>query len=579
MGKLISLNLYLYFIKEINNMCGIIGGNKFLNKDKVIQGLNSIHHRGKDDNTIFSFDNQMYLSHNRLSIQDLSDVANQPMVSDDSRYYLAFNGELWKSSFEKFDKELRKLYNFKTEKSDTELLLYYLIHNIENIGRSLRELDGMFAFSLYDSKTDTTYLGRDFIGRMPLYYHYDDEKFGFCSEAKGLRVGLDTPYYKIDVKSKYHKMADVKDKETIYPVLPGHMITFTPHPFVNDSYEMEEEVWYTFKDEYDKDNQSYYTRDEEQFKHFETEDKGVDYYVNGFRDIVDTAVDNELISDVPVCTILSGGIDSTIITWLLSKKLKNVEAFVVNVNPLRKTKYKDDLYYARMAAKEFGIKLHEVNVDRKDIEKKLKESIWASETFKWTQVTPAVAQLFLAEEIEKQGYKVVFGGEGADEIFASYGDVKRFCWNEPVHWHQKRINLLNGLHKSNLVRTNKSMMYGGTVELRTPFLNKEVIDFGLRIPTRYRDENYEVRENFEYKTTEHSDGNIMKYVLRKAFENDISEELLWRPKKTFQVGCHTDYLKTEEPMMYKVFQELFVDGKDYDNFLSDNKSKINLIKK
>ena len=560
-------------------MCGIIGGNKFLNKDKVIQGLNSIHHRGKDDNTIFSFDNQMYLSHNRLSIQDLSDVANQPMVSDDSRYYLAFNGELWKSSFEKFDKELRKLYNFKTEKSDTELLLYYLIHNIENIGRSLRELDGMFAFSLYDSKTDTTYLGRDFIGRMPLYYHYDDEKFGFCSEAKGLRVGLDTPYYKIDVKSKYHKMADVKDKETIYPVLPGHMITFTPHPFVNDSYEMEEEVWYTFKDEYDKDNQSYYTRDEEQFKHFETEDKGVDYYVNGFRDIVDTAVDNELISDVPVCTILSGGIDSTIITWLLSKKLKNVEAFVVNVNPLRKTKYKDDLYYARMAAKEFGIKLHEVNVDRKDIEKKLKESIWASETFKWTQVTPAVAQLFLAEEIEKQGYKVVFGGEGADEIFASYGDVKRFCWNEPVHWHQKRINLLNGLHKSNLVRTNKSMMYGGTVELRTPFLNKEVIDFGLRIPTRYRDENYEVRENFEYKTTEHSDGNIMKYVLRKAFENDISEELLWRPKKTFQVGCHTDYLKTEEPMMYKVFQELFVDGKDYDNFLSDNKSKINLIKK
>lgn len=560
-------------------MCGIIGGNKFKNDIKIQQGLLSIIHRGKDDNTIFSFDNNMYLSHNRLSIQDLSEVANQPMVSDDSRYYLAFNGELWKSSFDKFDKKLRKLYNFKTEKSDTELLLYYLIHNIKNIGRSLRELDGMFAFSLYDSETNTTYLGRDFIGRMPLYYHYDGEKFGYCSEAKGLRVGLDTPYYKIDVKSKYHKMADVKDKETIYPVLPGHLITFEPHPFVTDSYEIKEEVWYTFKDEYDKDNQSYYTRDEEQFRHFEQEDKGVDYYVNGFKDIVNEAVDNELISDVPVCTILSGGIDSTIITYLLSKKLKNVEAFVVNVNPLRKSKYKDDLYYARMAAKEFGIKLHEVNVDREDIEKKLKESIWASETFKWTQVSPAVAQLFLAEEIEKQGYKVVFGGEGADEIFASYGDVKRFCWNEPVHWHQKRINLLNGLHKSNLVRTNKSMMYGGTVELRTPFLNKEVIDFGLRIPTKYRDENYEVRKNFEYKTTEHSDGNVMKFILRKAFENDISEELLWRPKKTFQVGCHTDYLKTEEPMMYKVFGELFVKGNGYTEYLSKSDKKINLEKK
>ena len=94
----------------------------------------------------------------------------------------------------------------------------------------------------------------------------------------------------------------------------------------------------------------------------------------------------------------------------------------------------------------------------------LEESIWASETHKWTQVSPAVAQLFLSWEIRDKGFKVVFGGEGADEIFASYGDVKRFCWNQPIHWHQKRINLLNGLHKSNLVRTNKSMMYGGKVE-------------------------------------------------------------------------------------------------------------------
>ena len=547
-------------------MCGILGGNKFESIDNIQYGLSSIVHRGMDNNTIFSFDNRMYLSHNRLSIQDLHEVANQPMVSDDSRYYLAFNGELWKSSFDKFDKKLRKLYNFKTEKSDTELLLYYLIHNIENIGRSLRELDGMFAFSLYDKQTDTTYLGRDFIGRMPLYYHYDGERFGFCSEAKGLLVGCDTPYYKIDVKSKYHKMADVKDKETIYPVLPGHMITFKPHPFIHNSYDMEEEVWYTFKDNYDKDNQSYYTRDEEQFKHFESEDKGLDFYIDGFRNVLNEAVDNELISDVPVCTILSGGIDSTVITWLLSKKLPNIEAFVVNVNPIRKSKYKDDLYYARMAAKEFGIKLHEVNVDREDIEKRLSESIWASETFKWTQVSPAVAQLFLAEEIQKQGFKVVFGGEGADEIFASYGDVKRFCWNEPLHWHQKRVNLLNGLHKSNLVRTNKSMMYGGTVELRTPFLNKEVIDFGLRIPKKYRDENFEERKNFEYKTSEYSDGNVMKFILRKAFEKNISEELLWRPKKTFQVGCHTDYLKNEEPDMYKIFGELFKDGKGYEKF-------------
>ena len=233
----------------------------------------------------------------------------------------------------------------------------------------------------------------------------------------------------------------------------------------------------------------------------------------------------------------------------------DVEAFVVNVNPTRKSKYKDDLYYARLAAKQFDITLHEVNVDRIDIEDLLLDSVWASETYKWTQVSPAVAQLFLAWEIRDKGYKVVFGGEGADEIFASYGDVKRFCWNQPIYWHQKRINLLNGLHKSNLVRTNKAMMYGGKVELRTPFLNKEVVDFGLRIPTRYRDENWNDRstDNIDVFDTKVADGKDMKFILRKAFEKDIPNELLWRPKKTFQVGCHTDYLKKEQKNLDVVF--------------------------
>ena len=549
-------------------MCGIIGGTKYDDIDNVKQGLKSIMHRGMDNNTIFHYTyHNHYISHNRLGIQDLSEKANQPMVSNDERFCLAFNGELWQSSFEKFDDELREKYIFSTDKSDSELFLYYLIENIDNLEDALREIDGMFAFALYDRHEDKTYLGRDFIGRIPLYYTYDGDHFAYCSEAKGLRVGVQTAYYKIDVKSKYHKMKDVKHLETIFPVLPGHLITFTADDAIR-RYDMKTYVWYSFKDEYDRDKQSYYARTDEEFKDFESDDKGLKYYVDGFRDVLDKAVDNELISDVPVCTILSGGIDSTVITWLLSKKLPKVEAFVVNVNPLRKSKYKDDLYYARMAADEFGITLHEVNVDRDDVAGFLDESIWASETYKWTQVTPAVAQMFLAQHIQSKGYRVVFGGEGADEIFASYGDVKRFCWNQPFYWNQKRINLLNGLHKSNLVRTNKTMMYGGTVELRTPFLNKEVVDFGLRIPTKYRDENYDKRKKIDYKTTEYADGNVMKYILRKAFEGDITDELLWRPKKTFQVGCHTDYLKKQEDMMYKKFGEYFVKGKGYEGFLN-----------
>ena len=101
------------------------------------------------------------------------------------------------------------------------------------------------------------------------------------------------------------------------------------------------------------------------------------------------------------------------------------------------------------------------------------------------------------------------------------------------------------------------MMYGGKVELRTPFLNKEVIDFGLRIPTRYRDEA-------------DGKGNIMKYVLRKAFEGEISDELLWRPKKTFQQGCHTDYLKKEQDTIDQYFNELFIENKVPTEYLNRN---------
>ena len=548
-------------------MCGIIGGNLFQDEDKLTQGLQSMMHRGTDGNIIFSFKGGMHLSHNRLSIQDLSEVANQPMVSDDSRYYLAFNGELWKTSFDNFDKKLRDKYNFKTTNSDSELLLYFLIDNIDDLPSALNNIDGMFCFALYDSETDTTYLGRDFIGRLPFYYTVDNDRFAFSSEAKGLVIGLDIPYYKLDVRSKRYKVSEYKDKETIHQVEPGNLLIFSPSKAYKQRYDLQKVKWFEFKGEYSKKHNQYYTRTAQEFRKFDKPDKGVDYYVNGFRDVLEKAVDNETISDVPVCTILSGGIDSTIITYLLSKKIPDLQAFVVNVNPTRKSKYKDDLYYARLAADEFGIKLNEVNVDRQDIENVLKESIWASESHKWTQVAPAVAQLFLSWEIRDKGFKVVFGGEGADEIFASYGDVKRFCWNKPIEWHKRRVNLVQNLYKNNLIRTNKAMMYGGKVELRTPFLNKEVIDFGLRIPTKYRDENYGHRKRLEVLNSRITDGNIMKFVLRKAFEGEISDELVWRPKKTFQVGCHTDYLKKEQDKLDDYFGEMFIDKNIDPSFL------------
>lgn len=528
-------------------MCGILGGNLIKTNDDMKSGLVSMMHRGTDGNTIFSFKNGMKLSHNRLSIQDLSENANQPMISSDGRYFLAFNGELWKSTFDRFDKELRSKYDFKTEKSDSELLLYFLIDNSTNLVSVMNQLEGMFSFAFYDKDEDELTLGRDFMGRLPLYYYHNGQEIIFSSEVKGITQSVsDLVYYNIDKGSKFN--SSYKDKELIKIVQPGTILTY------NSVGGIKESRWFDFKPNpyNNKLSTSYYPRTPEEFADFEKEedDKGLEYYTTEFKRLLWEAVEDEMIADVPVCTILSGGIDSTIITYILSKINPNIEAFVVNVYPEKRTKkvVKDDIFYAKLAAEEFGIKLHEINVDRKDIEDILPEAIWASETHKWTQVSPAVAQLFLSWKVRKKGYKVVFGGEGADEIFASYGDVFRFAWPKPIWYHQKRVNLLNNLHKTNLIRTNKAMMYGGEVELRTPFLNKKLIDFGLRIPTKYRDDDG-------------GHGKIMKYILRKAFDEEIkNKDLLWRPKKTFQVGCHTDFLKqpTWKVKIENYFEQLFI---------------------
>jgi len=538
-------------------MCGILGGNLFKNNDDMKNGLTSMMHRGTDGNTILSFKNNMKLSHNRLKIQDLSEIANQPMISADERYYIAFNGELWKSTFKMFDKKLRSKYNFKTDKSDTELLLYIIIDNIDNLEPIMNQIEGMFSFAFYDKNEDKTILGRDFMGRLPFYYYYNNIGFTFSSEVKGLTESMDLKYYYIDKGSRFN--SSYKDKELIKIVQPGTLITFESDKTF-EGYKKSESVWFNFKPTpFDKKHPTgYYPRNQEEFALYENEDKGIDYYSSEFKRLLEDAVDDEMIADVPICTILSGGIDSTIISYILSKKLKKegkrLTAYVVNVNKDRKSKVKDDLHYATIAADLFDIDLKVINYDEIDVKRKLVHSIWASETHKWTQVAPAVIQLALAWKIRKDGFKVVFGGEGADEIFASYGDVKRFCWPEPLWYHQKRVNLLNSLHKTNLIRTNKAMMYGGEVELRTPFINKNVIDFGLRIPTKYRDDK-------------EGKGQRMKYVLRKAFEKEIgslNQELLWRPKKTFQVGAHSDFLKQPiwKSKIEDIFEKLFIEKDD-----------------
>jgi len=286
-------------------MCGIIGGNGYSNIT-IKKGLDKTIHRGRDNSSFIEIDNVL-IGHNRLSIQDLSDSANQPMWNSDKTICLVYNGELWDSTY---TKELRQKITipFRT-KSDTEIIL----NGYEQFGVDVfKELDGMFSFAIVDTRINKILVVRDYVGELPLWYAIDnDGKLVFCSEKKGLPL---SDIYEKQVKAIYPGTYLQYD----YKTLEHQTITYykLPSEIINDNRET---------------------------------------IIKNIRVMLEEAVRVKMISDVPICTILSGGIDSVITTYILSKIKPDIEAFVVSMGD-GNTK-DDDIKYARIAAKEFGVKL------------------------------------------------------------------------------------------------------------------------------------------------------------------------------------------------------------------------------
>lgn len=465
-------------------MCGIVC--LFSNKNDItgmrqdiLEMSKKVRHRGPDWSGVYS-SKKVIFGHERLAIVDPKS-GRQPLYSEDKKLILAANGEIYNHH------ELRKQvegYNFLTE-SDCEIIL--ALYKKKGIN-FLEDLNGIFAFALYDEEADSYFIARDHIGIIPLYMGWDKSgNFYVASELKALE--------------------GVCNK--IQEFLPGHYINSKEGP--------ELKRWYK--------------RDWMDFSSVENNESDI----KKLRASLEQAVHRQLMSDVPYGVLLSGGLDSSIISAVTKKfASKRVESddkqqawypqlhsFAIGL------KGSPDLEAAQKVADHIGSVHHEINFTIQEGLDAIKDVIYHLETYDVTTVRASTPMYLLARVIKSMGIKMVLSGEGADEVFGGYlyfhkaPDAKSF--------HEETIRKLGKLHLYDCLRANKSLAAWG-IEGRVPFLDKEFLDIAMRL-------------NPKDKMAGGKD-KIEKWILRKAFEDYLPEDILWRQKEQFSDGVGYSWIDT-----------------------------------
>ena len=471
-------------------MCGIvcafnIKGNKDLVRGNVLQMAQKVRHRGPDWSGIYSSENAI-LAHERLAIVDPTS-GKQPILSEDGLKVIAVNGEIY--NHQNLKDSFATDYNFRTE-SDCEVILALY----EKKGISfLNDLNGIFAFALYDSSNDKYIIARDHMGIIPLYMGWDkDDIFYVSSELKSLE--------------------GVCDKIELFP--PGHYL---------ESSSTDLKKWY---------NPEWVSYDH--VKDSETSIKDI-------HDSLSAAVKRQLMSDVPYGVLLSGGFDSSI-TSALAKKFasKRVESndkqdawwpqlhsFSVGL------KDAPDLKAARIVADHIGTIHHEINFTVQEGIDAIRDVIYHLETYDITTIRASTPMYLIARAIKSLGIKMVLSGEGADELFGGY----LYFHKAPnaKEFHEETVRKLDKLHQYDCLRANKSLAAWG-IEGRVPFLDKEFIDVAMNI-------------NPEDKMIKN--GRIEKWVLREAFKDYLPESVLWRQKEQFSDGVGYSWIDSLKDLVSK----------------------------
>jgi len=459
-------------------MCGIvctfdIKQQSVLLRQQVLKQSKTIRHRGPDWSGIFT-NERAILAHERLAIVDPAS-GQQPQYSKDKKLVLAVNGEIY--NHREIRKRYEDVYEFQSQ-SDCEVILALY----KDKGKDLMEdLNGIFAFALYDVEKDVFLIGRDHMGIIPLYQGWDEhDNYYVASELKALE-GYCT---------------------RIEEFLPGQYY-YSPDGAPVKWYQRE---WMDYENV--KENTS---------------------DIDELRQALEDAVQRQLMSDVPYGVLLSGGLDSSVISAIAKKKAAlriesgnteqawwpQLHSFAVGLEG------SPDLIAARKVAEHIGTVHHEIHFTIQEGLDALRDVIYHIETYDVTTVRASTPMYLLARVIKSMGVKMVLSGEGADEIFGGYLYFHKAPNAEEFHKETVR-------KQYDCLRANKSLASWG-VEGRVPFLDKEFMDVAMRLNP---------------KDKMAGKGKIEKWILRKAFEDYLPESIAWRQKEQFSDGVGYNWIDT-----------------------------------
>lgn len=546
-------------------MCGICGymncNEKIKDTDIITKMTESINRRGPDALNVFT-DKNVALGHTRLSIIDLL-TGNQPMTYEynSSTYVITYNGELYNT------KEVKELlikegFTFKTT-SDTEVILVSYIAYKE---KCLELLNGIFSFVIYSSNTNSLFLARDRLGIKPLFYTIQNNTLIFASEIKAIlkhpkvkAVAGEKEIMEIMALGPAHSPGSTYFKN-IYELKAGHFATFSGINFVSKCY------W-----------------------DLKTEKCEDDIYsaISKTKELVTDSLKRQLVSDVPVCCMLSGGLDSSVLTYLAKEELSTLSTFSIDFNG-NNTAFTSNSYQPTQDSQYVKIMNEYLKTNHKTIYFKNEDLFYSLKDSMIARDMPGMADIdssmyVFCKAISDTGFKVCISGECSDEIFGGYPwyyreklvnypsfpwalsddirnellktnicsnyDVKEYikeCYNNTLENVELNSSneFENKFRKTNYLtikwfmntlveRTDRASSASG-LEVRVPFADHRIFEYIYNVPAKYK------------IGLTHNTEPVEKYLLRKAFENNLPKDVVYRKKSPFPKTYADDYLKLVE---------------------------------